>query len=47
MKSYACQIKTNFYDNKMSKKGFECICQSVTVIDFICKSTGSKQNTQK
>ena len=46
MKFYPCKIKTNFYDNKIPKKSFECIYQIVTGIDFIYKYVGSKQNTQ-
>ena len=47
MKPYACKVKTNFYGNKMPKKGGEFICQSVAIIDFIYKYAGSKQNTER
>ena len=46
MKSYPCKNKLNFYDNKIPKKSFECICQIVTASEFIYKYAGSKQNAQ-
>ena len=36
-KSYNGKINTNFHNNKIPKKGSQCICRSVVLIDSVYK----------